>query len=361
MKVKNKLTKIAIGLTAITLLATGCSKNENAAATVNGVDIPKTAYLDEYKISAIQIAKQYGADYLSEPAMGQEDKTMGEQVRENILNNLVQMEILRQDAEKNDIKITDEDVNEYLDQTKEMYGGEEEFNKALTEQGITLDYYKEYIRRGLLMQEYSQTMKEKIEPKEEELKEYFEKNKEKFQTVDASHILVETEEEAKEIKAELDGGADFAELAKAKSKDPGSGQEGGNLGTFSKGQMVPEFEEKAFSMKEGEISDPVKTDFGYHIIKVNKAAQTDFESQKDMVKAQYVEEKFTEQVEKLEKDAKIKKHVDPKEEIEVDLPEEKPSTEENTKEEPNNQNANENAQDNNQKVEDSSKEEAAAE
>jgi peptidyl-prolyl cis-trans isomerase C len=86
--------------------------------------------------------------------------------------------------------------------------------------------------------------------------------------VRARHILVESEDEAKAIKAEIDAGKDFAEVAKEKSKDPGSGAEGGDLGWFTKEQMVPEFADTAFSLDVGQVSDPVKSDFGWHIIKV---------------------------------------------------------------------------------------------
>lgn len=87
------------------------------------------------------------------------------------------------------------------------------------------------------------------------------------QEVHARHILVATEDEAKAIEAELKKGADFAALAKQKSKDPGAA-EGGDLGYFTKDQMVPEFAEVAFKLDKGQISDPVKTQFGWHIIKV---------------------------------------------------------------------------------------------
>src|ERR1700751_3739074 len=89
------------------------------------------------------------------------------------------------------------------------------------------------------------------------------------QEVHARHILVDTEAEAKEVKAELDKGADFAELAKKKSKDPGA-SDGGDLGFFTKDQMVPEFSAVAFALEPGKISDPVKTQFGWHIIKVEE-------------------------------------------------------------------------------------------
>src|SRR5262249_16793580 len=85
--------------------------------------------------------------------------------------------------------------------------------------------------------------------------------------VHARHILVETEDEAKAIVAELNKGTHFAELARLKSKDPGAA-EGGDLGYFTKDQMVPEFSDTAFKLDKGELSDPVKTQFGWHVIRV---------------------------------------------------------------------------------------------
>ncbi len=91
---------------------------------------------------------------------------------------------------------------------------------------------------------------------------------------DASHILVETEEEAIAIKAQLDDGADFAELAREKSTGP-SGPNGGALGWFGKGRMVPEFEEAVLSLEKGQISDPVQTQFGWHVLILNDTRKTD--------------------------------------------------------------------------------------
>lgn len=86
--------------------------------------------------------------------------------------------------------------------------------------------------------------------------------------VSARHILVDTEAEAKALKEKIDKGADFAQLAKENSKDPGSKEDGGNLGYFGHGQMVPQFEEVVFKLKKGEVSDPVKTQFGWHLVKL---------------------------------------------------------------------------------------------
>jgi peptidyl-prolyl cis-trans isomerase C len=86
--------------------------------------------------------------------------------------------------------------------------------------------------------------------------------------VSARHILVDTEAEAKSLKDQIDKGADFAQLAKEKSKDPGSKDDGGNLGYFGHGQMVPQFEEVVFKLQKGQVSDPVKTQFGWHLVKL---------------------------------------------------------------------------------------------
>ena len=88
-------------------------------------------------------------------------------------------------------------------------------------------------------------------------------------TAKARHILVETEEDCNELKSQIENGADFAELAKAHSKCP-SGQQGGNLGEFSEGQMVPEFDAVVFSEEVGQVHGPVKTDFGYHLIEITE-------------------------------------------------------------------------------------------
>ncbi|SES96246.1 peptidyl-prolyl cis-trans isomerase C [Natronincola peptidivorans] len=105
---------------------------------------------------------------------------------------------------------------------------------------------------------------------EDEAKNYFEENKEQFKspaTAKASHVLVDTEEEAEKVLVEVQEGLSFEEAANKYSKCPSKAQ-GGSLGNFSRGQMVPEFEEAVFSMEKDEISKPVKTQFGYHLIKV---------------------------------------------------------------------------------------------
>ena len=132
----------------------------------------------------------------------------------------------------------------------------------------------------------------------DEIKAYFDANMNEFKTekqVKASHILIKGDEaKAKDIKAQIDQGADFAKLAKENSEDPGSASKGGDLGFFPEGAMVPEFEQKAFSMSVGEVSEPVKSSFGYHIIKVTGvkgASEPKLEDVEDQIARKLIAEK----------------------------------------------------------------------
>src|ERR1700732_1727736 len=129
------------------------------------------------------------------------------------------------------------------------------------------------------------------------------------QEVHARHILVETEDEAKAVAEELDKGADFAELAKKKSKDPGA-SDGGDLGFFTKDQMVPEFSTVAFALEPGKISDPVKSQFGWHIIKVEEKRSRkapDFDQVKAQIETYVTRKAQAEYVAKLRESAKVER------------------------------------------------------
>ena len=128
--------------------------------------------------------------------------------------------------------------------------------------------------------------------------------------VHARHILVETEDEAKAVKEELQKGGDFAEIAKSKSKDPGAAAEGGDLGFFSKDQMVPEFADAAFKLEKGQTSDPVKSPFGWHIIQVEEKRTRpvpDFEQVKPQLESFVARKAQSEYLAKLRETAKIER------------------------------------------------------
>ncbi len=182
-----------------------------------------------------------------------------------------------------------------MDKYVEQSGGEEAFNSALQQQGLTKKDLEKDIVSFLSIQKI---LEPRIDISDDEIKEYFEDNKASFdqeEQVEASHILIDDEKTAKEVKQKIDDGEDFAELAKEYSTDESNAESGGELGFFGKGKMVKEFEDKAFSMKVDEISDPVKTEHGYHIIKVTDkkdAKEAKLEDHKEEVKDALFEQKL---------------------------------------------------------------------
>jgi len=128
--------------------------------------------------------------------------------------------------------------------------------------------------------------------------------------VHARHILVETEDEAKAVLAELRKGTDFASLARLKSKDPGAAAEGGDLGYFTKDQMVPEFAEAALKLEKGQLSEPVKTQFGWHVIQVEDKRDRpipSFDQVKDQIETYAVRKAQSDVIAKLRQGAKIER------------------------------------------------------
>jgi peptidyl-prolyl cis-trans isomerase C len=145
---------------------------------------------------------------------------------------------------------------------------------------------------------------------DERIREHYEKNKETFtsdEQIAASHILLKTEAEAQAALKEIKQGKDFAEVAKAKSTGP-SAPRGGELGTFGRGRMVPEFEQAAFALKTGDVSEPVKTQFGYHIIKVTnrtEAAPQSFDEVREDIRRTLISEYVESLLDDLQNKAKI--------------------------------------------------------
>ncbi|GAM08554.1 foldase protein PrsA [Geobacter sp. OR-1] len=168
----------------------------------------------------------------------------------------------------------------------------------------------EELKKRLVVEAY---LKKKVEEQanisDADLKKFYDENKDKFKSGDqikASHILVKDEKLAKDILAQIKAGGSFEELAKKNSMDS-AGAKGGDLGWFSKGSMLPEFEKVAFGLKEGEISGLVKTKFGYHIIKLTgkrAAGQRDFAEVKDQIKAALLPSKQKEVFDKLKDELK---------------------------------------------------------
>ncbi|WP_211171099.1 peptidylprolyl isomerase [Bacillus sp. DNRA2] len=243
------------------------------------------------------------------------NKLLNDTYGDDILDSLISKKLIEQAAAKKDLSVSKNEIDEEFKALQESYGGEDAFKQTIASSGVTETQVRADIKNYLLAEKI---LKPGIKVSDEEIKQYFEDNKDSFATseqVKASHILVEDEATANEIKVKLVNGEDFAKLAKEYSTDTTTKENGGDLGYFSKGDMVAEFEEVAFTLGVNEISAPVKTDYGYHIIKVidKKAAQeAKFEEHKKEIKETLTDEKlsseYTKWLEDAKKDAKIKKY-----------------------------------------------------
>ncbi|MEI4801600.1 peptidylprolyl isomerase PrsA [Bacillus sp. NPDC077411] len=200
---------------------------------------------------------------------------MKQQGGKNVLRNLVMEKVFIKNY-----PVKDDAVNKRFDEYKKQYG--DQFSAALKQSGMTEKQLKETVRAELSMKE---AVKKSITDKE--IKDNYKPE------IKASHILVKDEATAKKVKDELAQGKSFEELAKQYSEDPGSKEKGGDLGYFTSGKMVKEFEDAAYKLKKDEVSDPVKSQFGYHIIKVTDIKELKpLDQEKDRIKNELVDKKM---------------------------------------------------------------------
>ncbi|MEQ8175462.1 MAG: peptidylprolyl isomerase [Syntrophomonadaceae bacterium] len=235
------------------------------------------------------------------------------------LNSLIAERIVDLEAQKRKIAVTDQEIQAELQKYYNDYGGQDAFLQALTSSGFTMDDVKKDIALSMKIRKL---MEPRVAISDDELKAYFEENKASFaqeKQVKVSHILLDTKEKADEIKKRLANGEDFAKLAQENSTDTATRDGGGELGFIRKGEMVKEFDTAAFSLKVGQISDPVKTEFGYHLIKVDEikeAQEANFEQSKpqiyEAVLQQKIEAEYNTWIEEMYQQYKIENSLAPK-------------------------------------------------
>ncbi|HHT26940.1 MAG TPA: hypothetical protein GXZ82_06810 [Firmicutes bacterium] len=234
---------------------------------------------------------------------------MESEIGEQVMNQLIAEALV---LSVKDVAVTEDEINAEIDQIKAVYPSTEIFEQAMAEYGLTYDRLVKEIRINLILQKLAAAG---VTITDEEISAYFENNKAALGTpkqVRSSHILVDSLAEAEMVIAELKEGADFAVLAQQISKDAGSAVQGGDIGFISPDDpIVPEYLDAVFNMAVGEISAPVKSQFGYHIIKVtaiNEAKEAVLEEQKENIRAILTQEKsrsFNDVVNELYQEADV--------------------------------------------------------
>jgi peptidyl-prolyl cis-trans isomerase C len=215
-----------------------------------------------------------------------------DEVLRGVLDQLIGYKVLLQESRTRNVTIADSEVDARINQIRQQFPSEDAFTQMLAQRKLTLEQVKSDARQDMAIAKMIDTeIAEKIAVKPEQVTDFYAKNPDEFkqgESVRASHILIsvprgadaaakgQAHAKAEQVLKEAKGGKDFAALAKEHSADPGSAANGGDLGFFQQGQMVGPFNDVAFSLEPGAISDIVETEFGFHIIKVaeKKAGRT---------------------------------------------------------------------------------------
>ena len=306
-----RITLAVLGATAA-LVASGCggsaSVPSGSVAIVDGTEIMR----DELDQLLERAKKGYEASKQEFPKVGTPEY---QSLQTQYVAYLVQREELAQAAADLGIVVTKKDVDKAEDELvkSRFEGNEKEYEKALKQQGLTPEEYRQTLETSVLAQKLFDEVTKDTKVTDQEVLAYYAQNQSQYGTPesrDVRHILIaepvdpgckpsqptdptpkscevdfeKSKAKADQIYAELQGGADFAELAKKNSADPGSKDAGGKL-TISRGQTVPEFDKTAFELDQGEISKPVKTQYGYHVIEAISPVRTAKTTPLDKVRA----------------------------------------------------------------------------
>jgi len=245
------------------------------------------------------------------------------------IQTMVDELIVLQEGKRLGVEVTDDDVDRAVANVKRDNNvtSDAQFQYMLQSQNFTLDDYRDFLRRQMSIIQTRRKALSGVEITDEEIKAYYEANKQDFlrpPSVHLRHILFRIPDDASaadieaiqkkalKVLAELKGGADFTELALRNSDDP-SASKGGDIGTISRGQMLPEFEAVAFELPVGQVSEPVRTKYGWHLIQVVDRAEGNYQplpeiSQKlrEYLQEKRAQGKYQEWIEKLRDQAYVK-------------------------------------------------------
>jgi parvulin-like peptidyl-prolyl isomerase len=302
---------VLLGFASLAFLAAACGGTTSATlgsgdvAVVGNQQISK----DQFHQLMDRAQKSYVAQKRPFPKPG---STEYEQLKGQAITFLVQQAEVEAQAKKLGIDITDSKVNQEIDRyKKQFYGGSDaRYEKAVKQQGLTDAQARDAIRQQLIQQALFKKVTGGVTVSNADITQYYNTHKTQYvqpETREVRHILVTKKALADSLYQQLKSGGNFAKLAKQYSKDPGSAANGGKL-TVSKGQTVPQFDKTAFSLKTGQISQPVHTQYGYHIIQalsaVKAASTTSLDKVRASIRQQLEQQKKNDEITKWLTDTK---------------------------------------------------------
>jgi parvulin-like peptidyl-prolyl isomerase len=267
---------IPLAFLSIALAVAGCGGTSTATLGSDDAAIVGSQAITKEELSSLmdRAKKTYDVQKRPFPKPGTAEY---EQLKGQAITYLIQRAEYAQEADAMGIKISDSDVDKRIEQLKKQYyaGSESKYEKTLKQQGLTQDQAKEEVRASLIAEAVFKKVTDKVNVSQTDIKAYYDSHKSQYiqpQSREVRHILVTKKALAETLWSKLKAGASFAALAKKYSKDPGSASNGGKL-TISKGQTVAEFDKTAFDLKKGELSPPIHTQYGYHIIQALSAVK----------------------------------------------------------------------------------------
>jgi foldase protein PrsA len=287
-------------LLCVGVLAAGCGGGGGGTASLGGGDV---AVVGEQQVTKDQFQALMGRAKKSYAAQKRKFPKPGTQEYENLkgqaVDFLVQRAEFEDEADNMGIDVSDKQVDDRIQKLiKQFYGGsQKKYEDTIKAQGLTPDTARQEVKAQVISEELYKEVTGDVEVTDKELREYYDSNKSIYvqkESRDVRHILVTKKALADQLYQQLKGGADFAKLAKKYSKDPGSAQNGGRL-TITRGQTVKEFDKAAFSLKKNQLSPPVHTQYGYHIIQalsdIRPAKTTPFDKVKSSIRQQLEQQK----------------------------------------------------------------------
>lgn len=319
-RIKKLIAAVAIFTLSISVM--GCKMIEKTPeaiqktvyATVGDEKITKADMDEEMKATIDQLKQKYGDNYENDEKIKDQIK----QMKVQYLNAMVNEKLMLKNAESVGVTPTDDELNEYADkqieQLKQAYPDDAQLQQVLEANGFTEDSYKDYAKKQYKLQKVQEAITADVEVTDDDAKAYYDENKDSQYTVgagaNAAHILIAEKgsdgnidfdaslAKANEVKAKLDAGADFAQLASEYGTD-GTKDKGGDLGfvAYNQANYDQDFLAGFKQLSEGQISDPIKSQFGYHIIKatgIKDEVVTPFDDVKEQIKSQLLQQKQSE-------------------------------------------------------------------